>query len=194
MGTLAKWSSKITQNKLHEYMRNNKNITWVEIGVCAAETLNFVMKKYGNNFNKLYLIDPYCQMEINTTIPGLNGKHRWSSENRKIQKKTAVERLNKWSEICVWFEDYSDNVHQKIDNNSIDILNIDGDHSYNAVYKDLINYYPKVKLGGLIILDDTDQNDIKRALSDFCKKMQIKESDIINDKPSPVGTSYFVKC
>lgn len=39
-------------------------------------------------------------------------------------------------------------------NNSIDCIFIDGDHTYEGVKQDLINYYYKVKPGGLILFDD----------------------------------------
>jgi predicted O-methyltransferase YrrM len=54
--------------------------------------------------------------------------------------------------------------------NSLDIVFIDGDHSYEACLEDLTVWYPKVKQGGLIIGHDywsEIKNDVYRAAQDF---------------------------
>jgi hypothetical protein len=43
---------------------------------------------------------------------------------------------------------------------------IDGDHSYEAVKKDIENYLPKMRSGGIIVGDDSYEADIQRALAD----------------------------
>ncbi|MDA7543909.1 class I SAM-dependent methyltransferase [Acidimicrobiia bacterium] len=44
--------------------------------------------------------------------------------------------------------------HLDFENNSIDAIYIDGNHSYEAVMQDIKYWSPKVKRGGLIIGDD----------------------------------------
>jgi hypothetical protein len=46
-----------------------------------------------------------------------------------------------------------------------DWVYIDGDHSYDAVHADLNAWFPKVKLGGKIVLDDYTWQDEARTLS-----------------------------
>jgi len=48
----------------------------------------------------------------------------------------------------------SDNAVDQIGDNSIDLLFIDGDHSYQQVKRDLINYWPKIKMGGILLGHD----------------------------------------
>jgi len=43
---------------------------------------------------------------------------------------------------------------RRFENESVDFVHIDGDHSFNAVVVDLIDYVPKVRKGGLVILHD----------------------------------------
>ena len=49
---------------------------------------------------------------------------------------------------------------------SIDFLLIDGDHSYEGVKKDITNYLPKMKKGGVIVGDDAWGPDVQNALRD----------------------------
>jgi hypothetical protein len=42
----------------------------------------------------------------------------------------------------------------KIEDNSVDFVYIDGDHSPEQVYKDAVNMFPKMKKLGIILFDD----------------------------------------
>jgi predicted O-methyltransferase YrrM len=57
-------------------------------------------------------------------------------------------------------EGYSYEVHDKFVDNSIDFLFIDGDHRYEYEKLDYERYYPKVKDGGLILIDDISYPDV----------------------------------
>lgn len=57
---------------------------------------------------------------------------------------------------------------------SIDILHIDGNHTENIAISDVEHYFPKVKKGGYIWLDDVDWPSVLRAkefLSSNCEKI-----------------------
>ncbi len=60
----------------------------------------------------------------------------------------------------------SDDAAKLYEDGSIDFLLIDGDHSYEGVYKDIINYLPKMRSGGLIVGDDAYEPHIQQALMD----------------------------
>jgi hypothetical protein len=53
-------------------------------------------------------------------------------------------------------EDYSQNVHSKIDYDSLDLLLVDGSHRYPQVKSDIENYWPKIKQGGVYLGHDFD--------------------------------------
>ena len=76
-----------------------------------------------------------------------------------------------------------------IENNSIDLIFIDGNHTYKYVLDDLENYYPKLKKTGIMCGDDffmrTHENDylntmpgnegydepmVYEAVVEFCKR------------------------
>lgn len=48
----------------------------------------------------------------------------------------------------------SDMAKDEIENNSIDLLFIDGDHSYEQCKRDIENYWPKLKKGGVLLGHD----------------------------------------
>ena len=62
------------------------------------------------------------------------------------------------------------------DDNSISLLHIDGDHSYNGVKADLNNYWSKIKSGGIIINDDYTWGCCRKAIHEF---IQTKNAEIL---------------
>jgi hypothetical protein len=61
----------------------------------------------------------------------------------------------------------------KFEDNSLDLIYIDGDHSFEGCYEDLKNWYPKLKVGGFILNDDYNWESVKKAVSKFCSEYNI---------------------
>lgn len=56
----------------------------------------------------------------------------------------------------------SNNAHKRILDHSADLLFIDGAHHYGQVKKDIKNYWPKLKIGGILLGHDYSQASIHR--------------------------------
>jgi len=61
----------------------------------------------------------------------------------------------------------SNEVYTEFIDESIDILHIDGNHDYNSVLDDLINYNTKIKKNGILIMDDTNWTPVMNAMLKF---------------------------
>jgi len=48
----------------------------------------------------------------------------------------------------------SDLVKDKIRDDSIDLCFVDGDHRYGSIKRDIVNYWPKIKVGGILLGHD----------------------------------------
>jgi len=60
----------------------------------------------------------------------------------------------------------SDDAVSRYEDGSIDFIMIDGDYTYEAVKKDILNYFPKMRSGGLMTGDDAFDPEIQRAFRD----------------------------
>jgi hypothetical protein len=56
---------------------------------------------------------------------------------------------------------------EDFDDNSIDLLFIDGDHRYECVKNECEKWWSKIKSGGIMCGDDYNQSDVKRAVDEF---------------------------
>jgi hypothetical protein len=68
-----------------------------------------------------------------------------------------------------------DQLKNLLDGKEIDLLYIDGDHSYESVISDFELYFPLVKKGGLIVFDDylPVYNDPYKAVNNLCDKYKL---------------------
>ena len=57
--------------------------------------------------------------------------------------------------------------------NGLDMVFVDGDHSYGAVLKDLLTYIPKLRRGGLIVLHDYTFESVRAAAEQAWKTYPI---------------------
>lgn len=114
------------------------NSTMIEIGSYMGEST--MLFASSNIFNKIYTIDPHKGNE------GFSKTYGYSWDDVKKQFELNTRYFDNISLIS----DYSFNVADRFDDNSIDFIYLDGAHNYDSVEKDINLYYPKVKDGGYI--------------------------------------------
>lgn len=138
--------------------------SWVEIGVGSGVNMAQVMEAcpdliyFGIDPFKVY--DEYKD-DINAT------------DIRIMRNKIKAERLFKqyatqWSYL---FENRSIDIPEMFDDESIDLVFVDGNHDYEYVKADLQIYWTKIRKGGVMIGHDyfLDQMfpGVKRAVDEF---------------------------
>jgi predicted O-methyltransferase YrrM len=172
--------------ELMDIIESKRDITWVEIGVRFGYNAEYVLKNF--DVEKIYLIDPYVELDYDRVNFG-------NQNNIDNYKLTTIDKLNTYKDKVVWMEDFSYNTHQLISDDSVDILYIDGDHSYDGVYSDLDNYYSKVRSGGLIIGDDYNENGTEKAITNWSKDndIEFKISHAKIGKGSGTDKFWFIK-
>ncbi|MEI8365855.1 MAG: class I SAM-dependent methyltransferase [Parachlamydiaceae bacterium] len=115
--------------------------------------------------SKLYLIDPW-EYGLQTDV-----------ETDPTPAKQDF-RDREYEGVCKAFAPYpnveivrmkSEDAAMLFPDNYFDYVYINGEHSYNAVMRDLTNYFPKVKVGGYILGDDYGWTGIADAVQDFLK-------------------------
>lgn len=145
-------TSKIKERSFHKYthilydlrtiLGNNKKI-YMEIGsYCGASASLILQHPFKTD---VYCIDPLV----------LNKNHY---KGNKSQEDTLINNLNNFKKNNTYkvFKNFSNDkkLLENIKNINIDILFIDGDHSYNAVINDFKNYEKYVNKNGFIVFDD----------------------------------------
>jgi hypothetical protein len=175
------------RNHILELFNRVKDGIFVEIGIFGGSTLLHLYDKAVESNSVLIGVDPHDKINL------YNGKTVDEvSENVKVNTKNLFEvnRKNlqeiileyKLEPTIKYINDFSANASTSFEDNSIDLLHIDGDHSTKGVYDDLKNYWPKMKKGGVVICDDYNWGSIERGVHKFTDEFSLKGETYNNRK------------
>ena len=156
-------------NHLINYFSNN-SINVIEIGARYGESSKLLLKYL--NINKYIIIDPYTSYN-EYKDDGFN-KIISNDSDDKIFNKVNIELKNIHNNI-IFYRTFSNDITtiNSIKNESIDLIFIDGNHTYNYVLQDLENYYPKLNKSGILCGDDFF--------------MRMHKNDVLNTMPGNEG-------
>ncbi len=142
-----------------------------------------------NEPSKLYLIDPWeygLQQDVDLDPTPEKQLHRDAYYERVCNIFAPfpnVEIIRKKSEDAV----------ASFPDCFFDYVYIDGEHSYNAVKRDLSNYFPKVKVGGYLIGDDYGWTGIAPAVQEFLSEHQNELFWLGNPYEANTGGQFAIR-
>ena len=158
-----------------------------EIGVCfGVFAYHVLLQKHPS---KLYLIDPWEY--------GLQQDVEFDPTPEKQAFPDAYYKI-----VCELFATYSnveiirgksEDVVTLFPDQFFDYVYIDGEHSYDAVKRDLNNYFPKIKVGGYLIGDDYGWTGVAPAVQEFLNAHQ--DEILWSDDPygGKTGNQFAIK-
>lgn len=132
----------------------------VEIGSYVGASSVFLACGAKKNNSKLYCIDTW-QNEAMTE--GERDTFHEFKQNTKNIRKWIIPFRGKSTDVVKEFTE------------KIDLLFIDGDHSYTAVLQDAKSWFPKLKDTAIIVFHDFAAPDVKKAINEFEEQYQIKK-------------------
>lgn len=146
-----------------------KNLIGAEVGVKSGKNAFDMLEKL--DIKKLYLID------------------NWSAA-KVFRKNHTLKKLENFKDKIIVLDGLSSIMYKNIEDNELDFVYIDANHSYKGVKSDIKCYYPKVKKGGLVaghdyfvyqkvgVIKAVDEafNNVNSALCiDKPEKLQVKD-------------------
>lgn len=161
------WCTIEKANKLMELVKENNPSLIVEFGVFGGKSLlPFALSVKQNNYScKVIGIDAW---EPKASLEGTNSllnDEWWSTINYKhihdYAKQLIVE--NNVESIVELLKNKSKDCVDKFQDNSIDILHQDSNHSEEISCEEVELYWNKVKSGGFWVFDDTNWATTKKA-------------------------------
>lgn len=150
--TQPDWSKMLNYNmsQILKYIDTNQELKIVEIGSFEGLGTNILYSNLceKNKKSVIYCIDHW---EDKYT----NNENFQDLDNYFIgQFERFNQNTENFKDFLILLRGYSDDMIKKLEDNTIDFVLIDGDHSPEQVYKDAVNIFPKMKKNGLILFDD----------------------------------------
>jgi predicted O-methyltransferase YrrM len=142
----------------------------------------------GGGRNSSYLLK-------NSKLELLYGVENWSTHSYRKSKKAIKEKLKTLGERFSLIEESSLNAVSRFEDESLDFVYIDGDHSYRGSYADMVAWYPKVRAGGFFGGHDyiiCKRIGVKKAADRFSKDINrsFNITDEIND--GEINKSFWI--
>jgi predicted O-methyltransferase YrrM len=120
---------------LKEYFKTKKNITCIEIGVEQGINAFNILQELP--IKKIILIDPYT--------PYVQESQKFDTEECFMIAKEKLSRFQQVTFLRKTSDEAVRDIHEQLD-----FVYIDGNHSYENVHRDIINYFPLIKHNGVI--------------------------------------------
>lgn len=151
--------------------------TGVEIGIEKGKNAQTMYEIIPNL--KLYGVDsykqhPHASYAYHATI------RDWNPQALKNWKDQCLNRMK--GRNFTLLQGFSENVVHEVEDNSLDFVYIDADHSYDFVMQDIILWGRKIKKGGIITGHDYYSDNktskrrakVKQAVDDYTRVHDIK--------------------
>ena len=137
----------------------DKNLKIIEIGsYCGSGTL--ILNNYFPN-SQICCIDIWEKYIEKGSTYDLDRQEMELKEAEKI----FDERIENFSNINK-IKMFSDKYVNEIDDESLDLVYIDGNHDYEHVIEDITNWFPKVKPGAIFGGHDYSWQTVRNAIAD----------------------------
>lgn len=161
LGSAQLLANEPRAEKLHFQTSENRLI--VEIGVYeGASTCWWSDNLLDHPESRLFSIDPFTgndeYRQNKAAFPTLDDIEWIARSNAALSRNAGKIDIRKG---CSW--DLFPALNAEL-TRPIDILYIDGEHTPNAVCRDIALYYPLLRSGGALILDDYGHEDVQRGV------------------------------
>lgn len=191
LGTIDGWCEKEKAKKLYDIIYELKPSICVEIGVFGGSSLlpQALALKH-NNKGTIVGIDPWTNSCAIEEMENEANKNWWGSVNLEAVYKKFLEKVKLYEveNFVQVFRNKSSEVVNRFEDNTIDVLHIDGNHCEKLSYADAVDYYPKVRVGGYIFFDDINWSENTKDIStqkgvnyllQYCEKIGVFGKDCL---------------
>jgi hypothetical protein len=139
--------------------------------------------------SQLYLIDPWVYgLQADVELDPTPEKQQF----RDLEYQSVCGVFARYSNVEI-VRMKSEEAFVRFADESLDYVYIDGEHSYDAVTRDLTNYLPKVKVGGFLIGDDYGWTGIGPAVQAFLALHQEELLFLIDPYTERAGGQFAMK-
>ena len=180
-------------------INDNSYKSYCEVGIGYGTHVKYVLKT--TNLDKLYLVDPMKYYENdgfpNDIINKISSNP--TTNDNKIDNfeelyNLILNYISEYKSKITWFRKESLNItNEDIPDESLDCIFIDGDHSYEAVKKDLAFWWNKLKKNGTLLGDDYYMGEVKRAVEEFANEIQQPTEFLTNNEQNRYKIYKFCK-
>lgn len=182
---LKKYNKRQRWDAILDRIPDGVHIVGVEIGVLKANTAHRLLVE--RPLLKHFMIDPWCVPDTGSSYDLSNDTNAQKTQAQHEADYQKTVSLTKFAGArAIIMRNMSHEVVDQFEDESLDFVFIDGDHSYDGVKTDMEMWLQKVKKGGWIGGHDYDHPrlpGVKRAVDEFFKaRMMINQIELDDNR------------
>lgn len=181
VGHLEDWGKK----ELYEEFAARGYIRGCEVGVRRGDNSKHMFSVIPGLY--MVLVDPYMPYEYKHQHR--RNKWKWSQEKMDSIRHFACRKMRQCD--VRWLMTTSEAAAPLVEDESLDFVYIDGDHSFNHAMMDILLWWPKVKKGGVLSGHDYGIRGVGTAVRAFASKNNVKVG--VTDRMKEPGRSSTVR-
>jgi hypothetical protein len=160
--------SGIDRKGMYSMLADKGYTVGAEVGVFQGQNAQVLLDTIPNL--KLYLVDPY--LAYSYIRRRSRNKWKWHQPTMDTIRRKALKRLA--DRDVVWLMQPSKIASRYIDDGALDFVYIDGDHRFDYVMQDILEWAPKVRDGGCITGHDYGIRAVRAAVDVYAKRNDLK--------------------
>jgi hypothetical protein len=151
--TTKEWPVSFNSRQLVKLLKSRPHTKGAEVGVFRGDTSKGLLEALPG-LQKLFCVDPWVELEeFKKHCPNKGGRifnANWTG----VRARFTEQVLEPYGDRVLALQMMSTDAADLLPNNELDWVFIDGNHGYPYVREDILAWYPKVKMGGMITGDD----------------------------------------
>lgn len=168
MSTIPGWCSQEKASLIMDLIHENQCTRCIEIGVFAGKSLFPIAQalRYQQN-GVVFGIDAWNPNDAVAGFRPSDSSYSWWNEidYNKLHRNTLYWIFHKKLEQhCSLIKTTSCNAAELFEDGTIDFIHLDGNHNEFYSYQDVLSFFPKVRDGGFILLNDPNWISMRRSL------------------------------
>lgn len=189
MKTVPGWCSTEKALLMMDIIKENKCQCCVEIGVFSGMSLLPMAKALQyNRSGKVFALDAWNPLEAIKGFSSSDPNYLWWSQldfNYFYKQTLLLIYKNGLNKFCSIIKQPSQDATCLFADETIDFIHLDGNHNEEFSFQDVTNYFPKVKDGGYILLNDPNWLSMRLSLV-----FLLERADLIS--PFSSSATYFL--
>lgn len=154
-----------------------------EIGVAEGRFSEDLLVR---GLETLYMVDVWEHLD---QAGDASQDQRWHDKNYR----DAKNKVKRFGGKAVFLKGLSTFMANEVPDNSLGMIHLDGDHSYEGVMKDLHSWYPKLVAGGICSGHDflVENYGVNRAVKEFANFYGKEVFTMSEDNPVDAGFLFI---
>jgi hypothetical protein len=170
--TLNGWCTPEKAQWIAKWIVDHRCVTVVDLGVFGGRslvTMGLAMLQLAKERpgwpGRCIGIDSYSNADCVEGEESVAGKDYWKNLDLASVRKNAEDAIEQYGlkEVCDLIIMTGVEAVKRFDDGTLDFVHVDGSHSEAESTRDVKLWWPKLRTGGLLLMDDTDWPTVRAA-------------------------------